>query len=182
MSVDISKVFYNLFDNIPTLTGSDKLFYDLGSKEYLANIIIERQLNGQNAYPLLFRLMPDGYKVREDESKGRFEFVLAHNTELDWYSDQRYDKVFRKVLFPYLELIRQSFEGANGIYLKRDQDGFWADVKEYPNYGFQYTEDNRKETQPNQIDFWDAISFSVDLEIMEGCSYADIQYTMPVIT
>ncbi|WP_394749538.1 hypothetical protein [Spongiimicrobium salis] len=182
MSVDVSKVFYDLFATIPLLGGSDRLVFDMGSKEYLGEIIISRQKNRQNAYPLLFRIMPNGHKIREDQSKGRFDFVLAHNTRLDWFNDQRYDKVFRKVLFPYMELIRQAFEGANGISLIRDAEGFWTDIKEFPNYGFEFTEGNRKEKKTNQVDYWDAISFSVELEIMQGCSYDSIVYDIPVIT
>lgn len=157
MIVKAEKVLEELFANVQ-LTGLDGLNFGYGDEKELDAVIITKSMNQQKAYPLLWYKMPN--KVRNypnlGYAEGTFSFILAHNTKLDWFNDQRFNQVYDTILYPYLEETLRLLGKSNRIMEVDDYD-----TTNYPNYS-----KSLKETE--QIDYWDAIELNIDLKISNG--------------
>lgn len=172
--LNIDDVFRPLFNEIPQYhlsTGnlSDKIFYHLGDQEELNEVLITKQHNGSKAYPLLWYNLPNTFQENDLYANGDFDFVLAVNTSLDEFNDQRFNFSFKEKLYPNLNLLIQTFRGAQNVTLNRLSGGskmYWERT-EYPNYG-----NATKESE----DYWDALKVKVNLTISKGNCQGKIKY------
>lgn len=171
----VEQIFEDLFDTIPVLTNTDKLSFGYGDKKELDSILITKQRNGQICYPLLWYNLPNTLDANERYVEGNFDFVIAHNTQLDWFNDQRFNINFKKILYPYFELVITALTKANGItplYVTGNKKYKYTN---YPNYGSPSANDGGSEQQ--QVDAWDAIKFTVKLQISSSaCDFTNINY------
>lgn len=169
-----------LFNTIPVYelepgVDSDKLFFHFGEQKALDQVLLAKQVNGQNAYPLLWYKLPNSLSANNIFVQGDFEFILAHNTKLDYFNDQRFNIVFNKVLFPNLNLVMQSLFKAKNVQINRVKGNDFYEYSNYPNYGNPTTFSGKDESK--QIDYWDAIWFKVNLTINNNCM-GDISYNI----
>lgn len=166
--INIEEVFEEVFNTIPTYQlpiggESDNLFYDLGDQKELDRVLITRQENGKKTYPLLWYKLPNEISENEVYARGDFEFVLATNTELDWFNDQRFENSYKHKLYPNLQLVLQAFRGADNITLNKvDNNNFYRRTN-FPNYGEAVTGGKQPE------DYWDALLLKVNLTITNNC-------------
>ncbi|WP_438423134.1 hypothetical protein [Aquimarina macrocephali] len=173
--IKVEKIFREVFDTIPkynieTGNQTDKLFYHLGDQDELSNVLQTRQSNGQKAYPLLWYKLPNDLFEGETRVSGDFEFILAMNTQLDWFNDQRFNFVYNNYLYPNLQLVIQAFKGANNIQLNKiDNNNNFYRRTNYPNYGKFVT----GAEIPN--DYWDALLLKVNLTLTDNCM-GEIKY------
>lgn len=169
MIFKVEEAFEQLFDTIPTYeiqTGvqSQKLLFSYGEQKALNQLLAARYENNQSSYPLLWYLMPNpNEKVTRQYAYGDFEFVLATNSRPDLYNDQRMKENFAKILYPNLDLVMQAFFGANNFRITENKNDIYSPVK-MPNYGTPSEEANKT------IDYWDAISFKIGLQIFNRCT------------
>jgi len=168
--ISVERLFYDVFDKIPTYevnnVTSKKITFGVGEQKELNAVLITKQKNKLPAYPLLWYKLPNrDLTGGKDYVTGIFEFVLAHNTELDWFNDQRFEKVFETVLFPNFNLVMQTFQKHNRIDLLNygSDPNIKYGLGNYPNYGAPTSFEGKDKTK--QVDFWDAIVFSVKLRI-----------------
>ena len=107
MIVKVEEVLEGVFSSIETIESIGKLNFGYGDEKELDNVLLTKSMNKQKAYPLCWYLMPNELKVDETKgcAEGSFTFLIAHNTELSWFNDQRFKNVYDTILYPYLELI-----------------------------------------------------------------------------
>lgn len=172
----VEERFREIFETVPTypLEGEPEglslpLVYWWGEQKELNRVLIEKQVNEENAYPLLWYIMPSQEReYRNGRIAGDFSFVLAMNTEYEWFNDQRWNSTFAKYLFPYYELIKQSLTKSGIINLfALDGNKQFFEFTKLPNYGNPTTFEGKDETK--QGDFWDAILFKFRGEINDNC-------------
>lgn len=158
MIIKVEKVLEELFTDIQ-LTGIDKLNFGYGDEKELDAIIIAKTMNNNKAYPLLWYKMPNeiSNKPLDGYAEGSFTFILAHNTQFDWFNDQRFDMVYETVLYPYLEEILRLFKKSKRVMTEEDD----YTTTNYPNYSKDF---NKSE----EVDYWDAIELKIDLKINNG--------------
>ena len=154
MIVKVEQILEDTFNNIKPIDGVDYLSYGYGDEKDLDVILLTKSANKQRAYPLLWYMMPNSIEVVDGYAKGRFQFLLAHNTRLDWKNDQRFKESYDKVLFPWLEGVLDAFSRSHQITVK---DGYKA--TNYPNY-------SKSLKKTKQVDYWDAIKLEIDLMVI----------------
>ncbi|MFL1896785.1 hypothetical protein ACJRPK_13850 [Aquimarina sp. 2-A2] len=165
----IHRIFRDLFATLPTYqinsVESDPIFYHLGDQDELNKVLLTRQVNQQKAYPLLWYKLPNSYVEGEGVATGTFTFILATNTSADLFNDQRFETVFDTVLYPNLSLVLQAFTKANNIQLNKfNNENTYFKSTEYPDYGKLMLG-----TGDDPLDYWDAMSFDVNLRITDNC-------------
>lgn len=180
MIVRVERILDSLFDTIPQINGCDKLFFGYGEQKELNAILITKQKNGTPCYPLLWYNLPNTLHGNSQYSEGYFDFVLAHNTELDLFNDQRFNQIFENILYPHFDLVLQALLGANGIELYDFTDNSKYEYTCYPNYGSPTTFEGKD--KQNQVDIWDAIKFRVKMRISKECDFKNIKYNLKNIT
>lgn len=177
MIVKVEQIFDSLFDTIPVYDGNNKLFFGYGEQKELNSILINKQKNGEPCYPLLWYNLPNTLQVNRQYATGVFDFVLAHNTEIDLYNDQRFNTIFNNILYPHFSLVLQALQKANGIDLLKYSGVMEYEYTNYPNYGNPTTFEGKKEQK--QVDIWDAINFKVRLNVHSKiCDFSEIQYNL----
>ena len=154
MIIRVEEILESTFDNIQ-LEGLDKLNFGYGDEKELDAVIIGKTINQKKAYPLLWYVMPNELTLEKNylQVSGTFRFILAHNTELDWFNDQRFNNVYNTILFPYLEKILDLLDRSRVIEVSDSYK-----TTNYPNYS-----KNLKEAE--KVDYWDAIEIKIDLKI-----------------
>ncbi|AGO47381.1 structural protein [Cellulophaga phage phi19:1] len=139
------------FAKIPQIAGQDSLLFGYGDKREIDAVIIGNK--HKKMYPLAWYLIPNEITHSATSAKGTFEFIIAHNSKIDYRNDQRFRLMYDTVLFPYLEAIITRFNRPSLIV---PSDTYR--ITEYPNYS-----DSGKHSQ---IDCWDALKLVIDLEIL----------------
>ena len=176
--VPVVSILESLFATIPIYDGNNKLFFGYGDQKELNTMLLVKQANGEPIYPILWYLLPKDLEGSSISSEGFYDFVLAHNTTLDWFNDQRYLNVFEAILYPHFSLVMQALVKANGIsvFNMSSNNKKWT-YSEMPNYGNPIDFEGKEEAK--QIDFWDAISFRVKLDIKAtACDFDKIKYDL----
>lgn len=152
--VRVEKLLSDTFCKIETVKNQRPIWFGYGDSVELDKILLLKGEKGK--YPLLWYVMPNKLKYSQGYAKGKFTFILAHNTTSDWNNDQRFQKTFDTILFPYLENMLKAIERSHNVTLSM-QTGY--QFTNFPNYGGAKSE---------QIDFWDAIKIEIDdLQIFE---------------
>ena len=178
MITRVENIFTELFATIPAVGTNNKITFHYGEQKELNSVLLTKQSNGTPCYPMLWYNMPNQLDGNNHYAEGVCEFVLAHNTQLDWFNDQRFTQVFDAVLYPNFNLVIQALDKANGISLLNvsGTSNKWS-YENYPNYGSPTTFEGKEETK--QIDFWDAIKFQVNLNIKRtACDFTKIRYDL----
>lgn len=152
MIIRVEEVLENAFSDF-SIDGLDKLNFGYGDEKELDAVIIGKTMNNQIAYPLLWYVMPNELTTKEDYAEGNFRFILAHNTELDWFNDQRFRNVYNTMLFPYLEKVLDIFNRSHRI-----TSNAVFKTTNYPNY-------SKTLKTSEKVDYWDAIELKIDLKI-----------------
>lgn len=155
MIVRVEEILESTFSNVQ-LTGLEKLNFGYGDEKELDAVIIGKTMNNQKAYPLLWYVMPNQVSSNGNYAEGNFKFILAHNTDLDWFNDQRFNNVYNVVLYPYLQEVLRLFDKSNRIMPSVEYR-----TTNYPNY-------SKTLKQTEQVDYWDAIELTIDLKINNG--------------
>jgi len=151
--IRVEKVLEDTFKDVQ-LEGLDSLKFGYGDEKELDAVILGNKR--KQMYPLLWYVMPNSVTIKDPYAEGTFNFILAHNTKLDWFNDQRFNKVYDAVLFPYLdEVIR--LLGRSRRIMHNDE----YTTTNYPNY----SKDLIKSEKP---EYWDAIELSIALKINNG--------------
>ena len=172
--IKVESIFTDLFATVPVYGSNNKLTFHYGEQKELDAFLVAKK---SNAYPLLWYNLPNTIDANSQYVEGEFEFVLAHNTNLDWFNDQRFTKVFEAVLFPYFELVMQGLNKANGISVLNLSNDTTYRYANLPNYGNPTNFEGKKQTK--QVDIWDALKFTVKLNIKKGaCSFDTIIYNI----
>lgn len=170
-TIKVEEILNNLFKTIPTYevegSQSDKLFFSYGEQKSLNQILTSKYRNCEKAYPLLWYKMPNTLSVSNSGTTGVFDFVLAHNTNHEYFNDQRFKLVFDRCLYPNLQLIIQAFKKSGNIQLFNLNDNNVYEYTNYPNYGSPTTFEGKDKTK--QVDYWDATGFRVKLKITNNC-------------
>ena len=156
----VEKVFEETFGGL-TISGQDDLNFGYGDERELDAIIVGKSMNQKKAYPLLWYKMPNNVTNNPlmGYCEGSFTFILAHNTKLDWFNDQRFENVYEAILYPYLEEILKAIGKSNRI---SSEDGAYSSTN-YPNYSKSITASSSE-----RVDYWDAIELNIDLKINNG--------------
>ncbi len=163
MIIKIEDVFQEFFSNIGEIDGIGKLHFGYGDEKELDNILLTKKVNRKKAYPLCWYLMPNKINVKPSQgyAEGNFTFLIAHNTRLDWFNDQRFKEVFTNVLYPYLEVILKAFDKSRRIMPDEEYE-----TTNYPNYTkTQTNKDGKKTVHP---EYWDALRLDIKLKINNG--------------
>ena len=173
--IRVEQIFDKLFDTVPQLKDSNKLFFGYGEQKELNAILLNSVQDSK--YPMLWYNLPNTLDAREQYAEGTFEFVLAHNTKLDWFNDQRFDKVFNDILFPQFSLVMQALKGADNIDLFELSPNVFYRYTNLPNFGNPMTFEGKKENK--QVDKWDAMKFTVKLRVNNrNCDFCDMTYDL----
>ena len=173
--IRVEQILDELFATIPAIDGNNKLFFGYGEQKELNSILLSGKKNSK--YPLLWYNLPNTLEGRLQYVEGDFDFVIAHNTELDWFNDQRFDKVFDAILFPHFSLVMQALNKAKGVDLFELSPNNFYRYTNYPNYGNPTTFEGKKEQK--QVDIWDAMKFTVKLRINSNtCDFENIKYDL----
>lgn len=164
--IQVENIFMKEFSDLEAIPGHNKLFFHFGEQKELDAVIQTRQENNTYTYPLLWYLMPNRLQVKKRFAEGECSFVLAHNTDLNWFNDQRFKNVFNEILQPNFDLVLAKIKKSKNISLLEVGGGYDYDFINYPNYGKPTT---FCEDESESINFWDAIQFKVNLSIRNGC-------------
>lgn len=175
MIIRVEKIFDALFATIPQYSANNKLFFGYGEQKELNSILVNSKQNSK--YPMLWYNMPNTLDGNGQYVEGLFDFVLAHNTKLEWFNDQRFDKVFDAILYPHFSLVMQALNKANGIELFEVSENNKYRYTNYPNYGSPTTFEGKDKQK--QVDIWDAMKFQVRLRVRDSqCDFCDINYDL----
>ena len=115
--IQVENIFEDVFDGIEAVEGHNPLFFHYGNQKELDAVIQTRQENNNYTYPLIWYLMPNELKVKNDFAIGECSFVIATNTDLNWFNDQRFRKSFNEVLQPNLDLAIQALRRSGSCLL-----------------------------------------------------------------
>ena len=154
--VKVESILMEVFSNVEQVSGQDPLKFGFGNQKELDKVLVAKQRSGNNAYPLAWYVVPNKLSHEAGRASGNFQFLIAHNTKLDWFNDQRFEKVFEAVLFPYLENTIQAFKLSPNIETPYMDKYSWTNIPNYP-----YESGN----ESKQIDFWDVVSWEIELSV-----------------
>lgn len=160
--VRVEKILEEAFSNIETIEGQDPIWFGYGNSKELDAILTTKISNGKKAYPLLWYVMPNSLTQKDGYANGNFNFILAHNTRLDWFNDQRFNIVFEKTLFPYFEKVIDAIDSAKRIYTIEEDEFKYTN---HPNYSYNSRKEGKPLSESKQIDIWDAMTFDIELSI-----------------
>lgn len=161
--IQVENIFMEEFSNLEAVNGHNSLFFHFGEQKELDAVIQTRQENQDYTYPLLWYLMPNEVSVSTLWAEGEFDFILAHNTELEWFNDQRFKKVFNEILQPNLGIVLTAIGKSEKIERLKLSDGSDYRYLNYPNYGNPTTFEGQEEAK--QINYWDAMRVTLRLRI-----------------
>lgn len=156
--IKVENILMDVFSDIAPVTGHNKLLFHFGEQKELNNVIQTRQENEQYTYPLLWYLMPNELTGYNGYVEGDMRFILAHNTELQWFNDQRFEKVFNEILQPNFDLVVKAIRKSSRMDFVGEERFRYTN---YPNYGNPTTFEGKDEAK--QINYWDAIGFTINL-------------------
>ena len=176
MIIRVEQILDRLFETVPEIDNNGKLFFGYGEQKELNAILLTKQKNETPCYPLLWYNLPNTLQGNRQYSEGNFDFVLAHNTTLDLFNDQRFNDIYDNILYPYFDLVIQAFDNAPGIDLFHISENNRYEYTCYPNYGSPTTFEGKDEQK--QVDIWDAIKFKVKLRISSNCDFQNICYNL----
>lgn len=162
--IDVEGKLEEVFGTIPAVDGNNKLLFHYGDQKELNTVLLTRQKNQQYSYPLLWYVLPNELSYRKGFAKGDCKFVLCHNTKLDWFNDQRFKEVFRKVLQPNFELVLQAIDKGADISRNKLSSGEEYRYSNWPNYGTPNTGEGNEKSK--LVDHIDAIGFTLNLSVM----------------
>ena len=165
--IKVENIFIDVFKKVESVQGLNPLFFHFGNQKELDAVIQTRQENQLYTYPLLWYLMPNELKVNNGFAIGECTFVIAHNTRLDWFNDQRFKEVFNKVLQPNFDIALKTLRRSPSISVLDFSSGEEYRYTNFPNYGKPTSFDGDNEAQA--INYWDALKFTVNLQIHDGC-------------
>lgn len=165
--IQVENILMDVFKDIEAVGKFNPLFFHFGNQKELDNVIQTRQENHNYTYPLLWYLMPNELKEKNGFAMGELSFVIAHNTRLDWFNDQRFKEVFNEVLQPNLDLVIRTLRRSTSVSVLYLSDGSEFRYTNFPNYGNPTSIDGDAEAKA--INYWDALKFTVNLQIQEGC-------------
>ncbi len=152
--VRIEKILESTFLNTESIEGQDPLIFGYGDAKELDTVLATKIRNSKKAYPLLWYVMPNTLKYKEDGFSGVCRFVLAHNTDSNWRNDQRFNETFEKCLYPYFEKVLDIIDSSSDFGFTEELSYSFTNA---PNYS------NASLSKNLQVDVWDAISIDVDL-------------------
>ena len=161
--IQVENVFMDEFTGLDPVAGHNPLFYHFGEQKELNAVIQTRQENQTYTYPILWYLMPNEVTVTNLWAEGDFEFVLAHNTNLDWFNDQRFKNVFNAILQPNFEIFLSAIARSKRIERLKLSNGNEYSYLNYPNYGNPTTFEGKSEAK--QLNYWDAMKATLKLRI-----------------
>ncbi len=150
MIVRVEKILADTFCKIERVKGERPIWFGYGDKMELDSILLQKQ---RDKYPLLWYIMPNKLSFSDGNASGKFTFLLAHNTRLDWNNDQRFEKVYEEILFPYMEKMFLALARSGNTSFTLDSEYSWVNV---PNYS------NESQNATEGIDYWDAIKIEID--------------------
>ncbi len=156
--IKVENILQDVFSDIEPVSGHNKLLFHFGEQKELDSVIQTRQENNQYTYPLLWYIMPNELTGYLGYAEGDMRFVLAHNTELEWFNDQRFREVFNTVLQPNFDLVIKKIKNASRLDFVGE---FNYRYTNYPNYGNPTTFEGKDSAK--QINYWDAIGFTLNL-------------------
>lgn len=147
------------FDN----TGSFKPKFQFGDGKELNAFLDSTRIEKTDPYPLIWLLYPQ----KEVHSTNRVKvnnmtIILAVKTTPDKMNEERFEKVFKPILFPLADNIFELFKKSNTIDTVVDYD-----VIKYPNYGELNT--LRTKEQNFTTDIWDALRITFNANINNNC-------------
>jgi hypothetical protein len=161
--IKVENILMDVFSGMDPVADHNPLLFHFGEQKELDSVIQTRQDNGEYTYPLLWYLMPGQLSGFSSWVEGELRFVLAHNTDLNWRNDQRFEQVFNGILQPNFDLVLKKLDKSHVIEVMEFSDGSLYRFTNYPNYGNPTTFEGKK--QAKQINYWDAIGFTLNLRI-----------------
>ena len=167
--IQVENIFIDVFKNIESVGNHNPLFFHFGNQKELDAIIQKRQENQVYTYPLIWYLMPNELKVNNGFAIGECTFVIAHNTRLEWFNDQRFRNVFNEILQPNFDIALRTLRRSPSISVLDFPSGEEYRYTNFPNYGKATSFDRNNGSQAEAINYWDALKFTVNLQIHDGC-------------
>jgi hypothetical protein len=165
-TIVIEDVLENIFSYLPDMSFNVNsetypVTFGYGDKVELNAFLANRDKS--TTYPLIWMLYP----LDEDHQKTMLvatnvTFVLAVTTNQSMENRERIKLTYGKVLMPLLYNIRTAFKQSNVLTIQSENESFKS-IK-YPNYSNTESRD-----ESGTIAIWDALRFSVDLEIIDTC-------------
>lgn len=149
--VRVEKILSDTFCKIDAVKGQNPIWFHYGDSKELDSVLTQKR--EQRKYPLLWYVMPNKMKYSLGTATGKITLILAHNTDLDWNNDQRFEKVFDEILFPYLENIVYVMSRSANISFSLQREYSFTN---FPNYSVV------SENKTQQIDAWDAIKLEFE--------------------
>lgn len=154
MIVKVEDILSKTFLKIETVAGQNPIWFHYGDTKELDAVLSAKK--GEKKYPLLWYVMPNRLTYEQNGANGKCTFILAHNTTLHWFNDQRFKKVYDEILFPYLENMLKALQKSHNVSFSSTSE---YDFTNFPNYSVS------TKTESPQDSFWDAIKIEIDLQI-----------------
>ena len=159
-------VLEEVFSYLPKMQfnqSGEKYPVQFGYGDHLELNLYLKNREESDVYPLIWLLYP----LKEEHLKTRIRlprasFILSVTTNQTMENQERLKLTYGKILMPLFHNIRLSFRQSNVVSVYNKDEMY--DIVKFPNYS-----ENSLRDKAGVTAIWDALKFTVDLDIIQGC-------------